>query len=150
MLVSVGFEILYNNSALIFFLANSPVMVAIHASALTNRSLSFCRVSICSRAIYYYEAIRINASKSGPYLFSSNSSIDTYGLIFKNHFKAASLNENFLMQNDDGPSGNQFQIIISLETTVNYILVVTTYTTNVKGNFSVTGRGVGSISFIDG
>lgn len=88
-------------------------------------------------------------SKSGTYALLSDSNIDTYGLIYENHFNSTSLDENLLMQNDDGPRGNQFQLIIYLEAAVNYILVVTTYTANVKGSFSVTGRGVGSVGFTE-
>jgi hypothetical protein len=149
MSISIVFEILDKHVSIIFFLGNLPAVVSTHASALTYLSSTFCRVSFCSRAKYYYQAIRMNVSKSGSYVVFSNSSIDTYGFIYNNHFNASSPTENLLMLNDDGPYGNQIQMIISLETTVDYILVVTTYRASMEGIFSVTGRGLGSVRFVD-
>jgi hypothetical protein len=90
----------------------------------------------------------MNVSISGSYEFISNSSVDTYGFIYRNSFNATSPNENLLTQNDDSLDGSQFQIKISLESTANYILV-TTYTGNVKGSFSLIASGTGSVSFIE-
>ena len=98
---------------------------------------------------HYYEALRINVSLTGNYTFSSDSSIDTYGYLFKNEFNPSLLCKNIMVENDDAMKDMlQFEIQSELQSSNIYILVVTTYRSNTTGKFAIVVKGPAKIILV--
>ncbi|CAF1387780.1 unnamed protein product [Adineta ricciae] len=93
----------------------------------------------------YYEALQISVSISGDYWFASVSDIDTYGYLFYNSFNPLMLCKNYIQEDDDSMGERQFKIQSILEASQTYILVVTTYFTNVTGKFGIISQGPGNV-----
>ena len=84
---------------------------------------------------------------AGSYLFLSGSNINTYGYLYKDHFNPLDPAKMFLAENDEGCENGQFQLIVDLECSGTYILIVTTYSAEVTGEFLIFGSGPDSITF---
>ena len=95
----------------------------------------------------YYEAIVLNASLPGTYVFVSSSRMDTYGYIYKDTFDSSDPAVNLIAGNDNTGGNKQFQLNIFLEALTQYILVVTTYDAGERGVFSIVATGPASINF---
>jgi hypothetical protein len=117
-----------------------------YVSALTAYSPMYCRTSVCPTPNFYYEALKINVPISGYYSISSNSNMDIYGYLYNNSFNPLFPPQNLLTANDDGAGNLQFQLTYHLQSTVVYIVVATTYSKNVTGNFSINATGPASLN----
>ncbi|CAF1688203.1 unnamed protein product, partial [Adineta ricciae] len=97
---------------------------------------------------YFYDTIEIIPSTSGNYTITSKSdgNFDTYGYLYNNSFSLGALSVGLLAQDDDSGGNRQFQIVAYLQANVRYILIVTTYSINVVGNYSITASGPGRVS----
>ncbi len=131
-------------------LGDTSIMESQYSSALTNASQTFCRTGFCSRSSYYYQALLINVSRAAYYNILCNSSMDTYGYIYKNSFNPAAPSANLISYNDDDGGNDQFLLSLYIDTVAKYILVVTTNRISVMGKFSIIATGQGSVSFIVG
>lgn len=117
-----------------------------YSSALTVNSQRYGREG-CKSSNYYYEAIQVNVMTSGSYLFSSSSNINAYGYLYKDRFNPLNAAQNFLAENDEGCENGQFQLVVDLEPSETYILVVTTYPAEITGKFLIFGSGPDKINF---
>lgn len=107
-----------------------------YSSALTTNSPKYCRPGR-RMTRYYYEAIAVTSSSSATFTFKSNSNIDLYGYLYANSFNASNPSWNLLIGNDDSGVNQQFAFQNSLVVRRTYILVVTTYSENVYGPFTI-------------
>lgn len=73
--------------------------------------------------------------------------MDTYGYIYEETFDPAHAAQNLLLSNDDSGGDSQFMFVVVLEDTKKYVLVVTTFRSQRKGVFSLTGAGDGLVHF---
>jgi len=96
---------------------------------------------------YYYVDIQIDISKNGLYEFESQSSIDMCAYFYENSFNSTNKDFNLLIFDNNSGGNNQFDFQISLQSTNNYILVVTTYYSYVTGSFSIYVTGPTTVSF---
>ncbi|CAF1566422.1 unnamed protein product, partial [Adineta steineri] len=126
---------------------------------LTTNSQTYSRD--CRKSNYYYETIRMNVVETGYYALSSDSSmdifddssidifddssIDTFGDIYKDDFNPMNPFENLLSQDYRACSSPDFKFIVYLHTDTKYILVVTTSSPNMTGNFSILTTGINTI-----
>ncbi len=118
---------------------------SVYSSALTADSQTYSRV--CGKTNYYYETIQVNAVTAGSYSLSSSSTIDTYGHLYKDNFNPTNPSENSLAWNDDeNRCRRQFKLLTYLQANITYVLVVTTFSPNVQGNFLVHVTGPNNIS----
>ena len=129
-----------------YIIDNSLVVESIYSSELTENSSTFTRIN-CESSDYYYEAIEIDVIEGGCYNLISNSTIDTYGYIYKNYFYSIDSTINLVSENDRGFRSNQFELITQLQTNTKYILVVTTNDPNVTGVFSLLVTGPKNVKF---
>jgi hypothetical protein len=82
--------------------------------------------------------IGVRASVSGLYILQWNSTLDTAGYIFN----------STLRQITDVSGGiSQFLMMIALQAMFNYTLLVSTYSQNDTGPFSISARGHGMVTF---
>lgn len=121
-----------------------------YSSALTDDSQSFCRFLTCTQPSfdYYYEAIMINVTVTGQYQITSQSAMDTYGYIYSPMFFPLYPTADVLVQDDELGGDGQFLLVVDLQPMTPYILIVTTSTSNVTGDFIivVTGPDIVSLS----
>lgn len=99
---------------------------------------------------YYYEATQLNVSITGYYTIRSSSGLvtmDTYGYIYNNTFNASISRINLLQENNDDAGKFQFLLNITLLSSAQYTMVVTTYLPRNIGSFSIFAIGPGSVYF---
>ncbi len=82
---------------------------------------------------------------TGRYVFTSNSSMDTYGYLYNNSFDPFYPSRNLIVYDDDSNGNQQFRINVTLKSWSKYILIVTTHETQVIDSFIV--KAVGPASF---
>jgi len=123
---------------------SSSVVESKYSSVLTADSRTYSRV--CGRTNYYYETIQVNVQETGNYSFRSGRIIKTFGYIYKDNFDPFNPVENLLSQDGYGCLFYRFHLISHLQVNTTYILVVTTFSPNVQGNFSVHVTGPNKIS----
>ena len=112
---------------------------AIYSSQLTTDHQVYPR--ICGTGNYHYETIQINVQLSGSYTFdNSNSSILLYGYLYENNFDPTYPMKNLIIESNYS-CNNPFKLGSYLETNRIYILVVTTFISNVKGSFTILVTG---------
>ncbi|CAF1398661.1 unnamed protein product [Adineta steineri] len=114
-----------------------------YSSELTTNSQTYSRD--CQKLNYYYETIRMNVMKNGYYGLKSASSINTFGDIYKDDFNPMDPFENLLIQDYQSCADKDFTFIANLHTGTKYILVVTTLSPNITGNFSILTTGINTI-----
>jgi hypothetical protein len=100
----------------------------------------------CELSSLYYEAIQVNLVQAGYYRIASNSTIDTYGYFYNDTFIPFAPNLNELSRDDDSCDDYQFKLSTVLHVNTTYILVVTTYDSNVTGDFSIIVSGPNNVS----
>ncbi len=117
-----------------------------YLSALTTSSQTYARTG-CNDANYYYEAIQVNVIDSGMYSFRSNSLITTYGYIYNDTFTPFDPIVNLYSEAYERCFDGQFKLTIVLQANITYTLVVTTYSSNVTGAFSIFVSGRSNVNF---
>lgn len=123
----------------------SSAIQSMYSSSLTIDSQTYSSTD-CDPKNYYYEAIQVTVTKTGYYGFDRNSSIDTYGFIYKNSFNPFNLYENIFSLDDNNCSHHQFKAVVQLQTNTTYIWVVTTRSPDVTGAFSIFVFGSNKVS----
>jgi len=83
----------------------------------------------------------VNVIEDGDYTLGSESTIDTYGYIYKDQFNPYDPSMNQVKEDDGGGCNDQFKLFVYLQTNTTYILVVTTWHPEVVGPFSIMGAG---------
>ena len=112
---------------------------------LNSNSPVFTRPNGFNR-LSYYQAYRFTVSTSGNYSFSTNSSFDTYGLLYNNPMDPSNSSSNMITYNDDGAGASQFKITAPLDITNTYVLVVTTFGDHIAGAFQLITSGPSMIA----
>ncbi|CAF3957613.1 unnamed protein product, partial [Adineta steineri] len=115
-----------------------------YSSELTTNSQTYSRD--CRKSNYYYETIRVNVVENAYYALSSDSTMDTYGYIYKDDFNPLNPFENLLSQNYRSCSYEDFNLIVYLHSDTKYILVVTTSSPNKTGKFFILTSGPNNIT----
>ena len=127
--------------------ANASVIQSSYSSALTENHPTYARGGSLSQSLNYFEAIQLNVHTSGSYRVRSSSTLDTYGYLYNNSFDPLNPTINLLQSDDDGAGARQFQFTMVFQTMTDYIVVATTYASNVTGAFSILATGPDSMRF---
>ena len=90
---------------------------------------------------YYYQAFSFMVFTDGLYSFTTDSVIDTYGLLYDGTFNPTMASGSLMEYDDDGGIGLQFKITTYLLALKTYTLVVTTHGSFIGGPFSGTASG---------
>ncbi len=83
----------------------------------------------------------MKVNTTGYYGFRSYSTMNTYGLIYRNTFNPLNPLDNLLDKDDDSGSSLQFRLNIRLSSGMKYVLVITTYLLKEIGSFSIVVLG---------
>jgi len=98
--------------------------------------------------IYYFEPIQINVVQSGNYTLSSvDSSNGIVGYLYKEHFNEYASDDRLIANNYNGCPKNEFKIIIELQSSVTYILMMTPHFSHSRDTFSIVISGPNNITF---
>jgi hypothetical protein len=101
----------------------------------------------CATRNQYYQALRFNISVSGTYEFSSESSMETYGYLYRDTFDPVDPSRNLIANSNSSCANQQFWLQPFLQANSTYILLVTTLHANMTGALSVMSQGVANVSF---
>ena len=107
---------------------------------LNSDSPVFTRPNVFNR-LSYYQAYQFTVSTSGNYTFRTNSSIDTYGVLYNNPMDPSNSSGNMIAFNDDGAGAAQFKITAPLDAGNTYVLVVTTLGEHITGAYQLITSG---------
>ena len=125
------------------FLFEAPIPQnpnATYSGALSAASAGYTRKG--GAGVYFYQPIYIAVPVSGVYTVrSSSSAIDAYGYLYQASFNLSNLLENYLMEDDDSDGLGQFRMVFSGQPGTTYVLVFTTFASDVQGPFTVTVTG---------
>ena len=102
---------------------------------MTSNSPKYCRDY--KKPIYHYETLQITVMKTGLYVVWSKSEMDTYGYLYKGEFDPLQPFGNLLAQHSGKCNQGQLKFIRTFDANTRYVLVVTTYYSNVTGNFTI-------------
>jgi hypothetical protein len=105
---------------------------------LTNNSEIFSRGR---NSTYYYEVFEVIAPLGGDYIFKSDSSMNTTGLLYTENFYPATPNLNLFLIDQNRARDGQFQINAYLQPNKRYILVVTTFIPSAIGTYTLLVSG---------
>jgi hypothetical protein len=85
----------------------------------------------------------VNVDEDGYYTLTSKSEsyMDLYGYLYTDNFNPNNPSMNLLLENNYGCGYSQFKLTAHLESYTDYILVVTTYSQNTTGAFSILVSG---------
>ncbi|CAF3821869.1 unnamed protein product, partial [Adineta steineri] len=122
----------------------SSAVLSNYSSELNTSSQTYSRD--CRKSNYYYETIRMNVVETGYYALISSSNMNTFGDIYKDDFNPMNPFENLLSQDYRSCSYQDFKFIAYLHTGTTYILVVTTWSPNMTGDFSILTSGPDNIT----
>ncbi|CAF4225026.1 unnamed protein product, partial [Adineta steineri] len=114
--------------------------------SLTSNSSTYFQN--CSELDSYYEAIQMNVTITGYYVFLINSEMKTMdAYIYTNNFNPFDVTNNMLRHNGDFDNRGQFQLTAALQANMKYVFVMTTSASNVTGNVSIQVSGRSQIDF---
>ena len=94
----------------------------------------------------YYEAYQVTVPINGSYIFTSSSTVDTYGYLYSDSFSPVDTRHNLIIEDDDNGGNSQFRFETTLETDHTYILVATTYRENITGEYRLIISGLTSVN----
>jgi hypothetical protein len=125
---------------------SSVVTQAVYASELTLNSSKFSRNCIIPNC--YYEVIQLNVHEDGFYAFIIESAVMTYGYIYRASFNPLSPKMNIVEEYfSKHRCYKDYKLLVYLQKQTTYILVATTYNSNVTGSFSVFASGQSNVTF---
>ncbi|CAF1959045.1 unnamed protein product [Rotaria magnacalcarata] len=127
--------------------ANSYAFSTTVLSALTNSNSTLTRCEGYGQS-YYYQTFQVTVSTAGIYKFISNSSIDMLGYIYKDGFSPISVTTNLLAYDDVNAGSSRILLVLPLQSTTTYYLVVTTYSANVTGPYALIISGPQRVSLV--
>lgn len=92
-------------------------------------------------------AIQVTTSTNGTYTFAADSTLDTYGCLYRDPFDPMQPTFNMISCNDDSDSSANFQLSTTLTANQSVVLVVTTYSTSQIGSFKIEVYGPVQVTF---
>jgi hypothetical protein len=114
---------------------------------LTSNNLVYAR-SGGFATNYYYETISVTVPMGGIYYFQCNSNLDSFASIYSSSFSPSNPASNLFYSFDDNSNDNwQFKFGLNFPSAYTIILVVTTYSPNVIGPFSIVATGPAAAAF---
>ncbi|CAF1452319.1 unnamed protein product [Adineta steineri] len=97
---------------------------------------------------YYFHAIAVRIFSSGLYSFTSNSTFDIYGSFHRYPVDITIPSQSMITDDYYNGGDRQFQINIDLQSNQTYVLIVSTYSPNVTGLFTIIVEGPSNVELI--
>ena len=128
---------------------DKPSIVQSTYSSIHDKNSETYSRERCGTSTHYYQPLRIHISVSGEYRFSSSSSVEAYGYLYRDTFDPLNPSRNRIPNDDDDScTVGQFWLRRFLHTSISYILIVSTPVSSGSGTtFTITTAGAGNVSF---
>ena len=128
-------------SFFLFHTAPAPVKYSSYFNGELNSSSAVFARPLGFGRLTYYQAYQFTVPINGTYSFTTNSSFDTYGLLYEDPMDPSLPSGNLIASDDNGGIGVQFKITTTLVTGTTYVLVVTSHGDHVTGSFGLIASG---------
>ena len=115
--------------------------------SLTSTSPVMCPSGFCADSPKFMAPILISVRRTGLYDLFTQSTINTYGILYQPTFDIRFLFLNSISADDDSAGEEQFKIQYFLQANQTYVLVVTTYPPFVTGVFTLIGIGPALLNY---
>ena len=115
------------------------------SGSLTTNSEAFHHFNGKSNT-HYYELFEVIVPVTDNYILTSDSSIDTYGMLYKENFYKDSIENNLILSDDDGGENYQFEMKGYLKSNTRYVLIITTNTPTTTGDFTIIVSGLNRVN----
>lgn len=130
----------------LFHTAPAPVLYSSYFNGeLNSNSPVFARPNGFDR-LTYYQAYQFTVTMNGTYSFTTNSSFDTYGLLYEDPMNPSLPSGNLIASNDDSGGSFQFRITTTLVTGTTYVFIVTSHGDHITGSFDLIVSGPVQVS----
>lgn len=126
-------------------MTTSSTVTSSYSGSLSWSSPTFLRPNGNPGASYYYDAIQVVTYTTATYTLASSSNIDTYGCLYDLTFDPSNPSWNLITCDDDSGGDQQFLIDRTLQYGRTYILVATTYSGGISGDYWVIATGPATI-----
>ncbi|CAF4552301.1 unnamed protein product, partial [Rotaria sp. Silwood2] len=138
----------YDSFDSFYCIANEYLNTVIYSSEFTSNHPIYARIGGFA-ANYYYETIQVTVPMGGLYTFQCDSTIDSFVSLYYTSFNPSNPALNFFTSFDDSETDNwEFQFTLNFPSAYTIIFVVTTYSPNVIGPFSIVATGPTRATFI--
>ncbi|CAF1442588.1 unnamed protein product, partial [Adineta steineri] len=97
---------------------------------------------------YYFHAIAVRVFSSDSYSFTSNSTFDIYGSFHHYPVDITIPSQSMITYDYYNGGDRQFQINLDLQSNQTYVLIVSTYSPNVTGLFTIIVEGPSNVELI--
>jgi len=97
---------------------------------------------------YYYEVFEVTVALDGDYIFTSNSSIRTVGLLYKENFFPNLTSLNLYRGGISNGENGQFQFTTYVQSNKRYILVATTNLPLTTGTYTLLVSGLARVNLL--
>ena len=134
------------NEFFFFLIDTSSSIQSIYSSILTTDHLMYSPTG-SDAPNYHYEVIQITVIADGYYQFKTSDDIDTYSYLYEDYFSPANPSKNLISKDDKQCFGHELEFIIELKIYKKYVLIVTTSSSNVIGQFVILTIGPDKIIF---
>ena len=122
-------------------LANLYVVNTTVSSAWTSSDRLFARYNYGTQG-YYYHVYSLVVPVTGYYVIMTANANDSYGYIYFPSFNASVPSKNLAAYDDNSGGNLQFQIIMNLQASTTYMVVVTTAARNRTGPYTLIVSGL--------
>jgi hypothetical protein len=117
-----------------------------YSSTLNTNSTTFSRRKRDTPK-HYAVVLRINVPISGQYRILNNSSMNAYGILYRDTLDPIDPSRNEIARDFRSCGNGKFRLEFNLQQSVAYILVVTTYSDYTTGTFSILIIGRSAVTF---
>ncbi|CAF4174594.1 unnamed protein product, partial [Adineta steineri] len=97
---------------------------------------------------YYFHAIVVRTFSTGSYNFTSNSTFDIYGSFHRYPVDITNPSQSIITYDYYNGGALHFQINLDLQSNQIYVLIVSTYSPNVTGLFTIIVEGPSNVELI--
>ena len=96
----------------------------------------------------YYEAYQLTTLTTGSYMFLSRSASDPYIYLYNGSFSSRSPDLNLLELDDRDIDGGSFRFTMTLQSNLEYILVITTFAEYSTGEYTLIVSGLNKVNIV--
>lgn len=136
-----------NKILFLSYTANPFAVNTTYTSSWTTNSAWFTRYNYVT-GTYYFDAYRVTVPTTGYYRCTTLSTIDTYGYFYNGTFTPSTPGTNLITWDDDSGGSAQFQLVGVLQANVVYVLIATTYGSNIVGPYTLLASGPSTVNIV--
>ncbi|UJR12759.1 hypothetical protein I4U23_016933 [Adineta vaga] len=114
-------------------------------SSISIIDQAYCRKDTCWPSLYYFEAYEMIVNITDYYTIKTDGTLDTYGYLYNNTFNPFIRSLNLIQEDDNNGTNNQFMLNMIFQSSIKYIIVVTTFTADTVAPYMLIITGPTSV-----